>query len=115
MNNLCVGRSIGIIHLSEWNNRRALVGRNLLQSNLKTSIQVQNRASEAGRMGVFYIVCLCYRNQMNADIRAHYVTYRGKGSKEKTEGFEERENWVLLAWILTLNAYISNRIKRSFK
>ena len=55
---------------------------------------------------VFYIVCLCYRNQMNADIRAHYVTYRGKGSKENTEDFEERENWVLLAWQLTENSIL---------
>ena len=28
---------------------------------------------------------------------ANYVTYRGKGSKEKTEVFEERKYWVLLA------------------
>ena len=43
---------------------------------------------------------------MNADIRAHYVTYRGKGSKENTEDFEERENWVLLTWQLTENSIL---------
>jgi len=29
---------------------------------------------------------------------ANYVTYRGKGRKEKTEVFEARKYWLLLAW-----------------
>ncbi len=35
---------------------------------------------------------------LNLYYNANYVTYRGKGSKENTEDFEVRENWVLLAW-----------------
>jgi len=35
-----------------------------------------------------------------------YVTYRGKGSKEYTEDFEERKYWILLAWQLIKSLYI---------
>jgi len=67
-------------------------------------------------MGVFYIIYIIttvfkqqkkhIKNCAKRTYNANYVTYRGKGSKENTEDFEVRENWVLLAWQLTENSIL---------
>ena len=64
-------------------------------------------------MGVFYIIyIITYKREpikykrLNLYYNANYVTYRGKGSKENTEDFEVRENWVLLAWQLIENSIL---------
>jgi len=54
---------------------------------------------------VFYIIYIITygfgffeRGRSRQYYNANYVTYREKGSKEKTEGFEERKNWIFGAW-----------------
>ncbi|OEJ99349.1 hypothetical protein A8C32_09365 [Flavivirga aquatica] len=83
----------------------------LLKSNPKTSIEVQNRASEVRRKEVFYIIYIIttvfkqqkiirVKNCAERTYNANYVTYRGKGRHAKTRAVLVQNIWVGVPWDL---------------